>query len=72
MSPDMLAKGGLFMPMHQREAMWIKFTPEKKYAIKIYVGAANAVSGEPAVENAATALRKRQKLAQKQPIQDYV
>jgi hypothetical protein len=38
----------------EREAMWIRFRSTKLYAIKIYVGAVNAVSGEPAVETAAT------------------
>jgi len=42
------------------------------YVIKVYVGAVNAVSGEPAVETAATALRRRHKLSQGQSIQDYV
>ncbi|KAH8734509.1 hypothetical protein BGZ61DRAFT_503188 [Ilyonectria robusta] len=32
----------------------------------------NAISGEPVVENAATTLRRRQKLSQNKPIQDYV
>ena len=52
--------------------MWISFASEKKYAIKIYVGAVNAVSGEPCVETAATTLRRRQRFAAKESIQDYV
>lgn len=72
MPPEMVDKGGLFIPMYQREAMWINFKSKKRYAIKIYVGGVNAVSGEPAVENAATTLRRRQKLSQNKPIQDYV
>lgn len=52
--------------------MWIKFTASDKFAIKVYVGAVNAVSGEPAVETAATALRRRQNLSQGMNVQDYV
>jgi len=55
-----------------REAMWIKFKSERRYAIKVYVGAVNAVSGEPAVETAATRLRQRNKMSQGQSVQDYV
>lgn len=52
--------------------MWINFKSKKRYAIKINVGGVNVISGEPVVENAATTLRRRQKLSQNQPIQDYV
>ncbi|KAF4961782.1 hypothetical protein FSARC_10078 [Fusarium sarcochroum] len=69
---NMAEKGGIFIPMYQREAMWIKFQSKKKYAIKIFVGGINAVSGEPAVPNAATALRRRNILKQGRSIQDYI
>lgn len=52
--------------------MWINFRSTKQYAIKVYVGAVNAVSGEPAIENAATQLRRRNMMAQGQSIQDYI
>lgn len=52
--------------------MWIRFKSEKRYAVKIYVGGVNAVSGEPDEENAATKLRRRAKLARGETIQDYV
>jgi ubiquitin len=52
--------------------MWIRFHSQKPYAIKIFVGGVNAVSGEPAVETAATMLRRRNRLSQNKPIQDYV
>lgn len=58
--------------MAEREAMWINFRSTKQYAIKVYVGAVNAVSGEPAIENAATQLRRRNMMAQGQSIQDYI
>jgi hypothetical protein len=52
--------------------MWIRFRAESPYAIKVFVGGVNAISGEPAVETAATRLRLRNRLAQNKPIQDYV
>jgi hypothetical protein len=45
---DMAAKGGIFFPMYQREALWMNFRSSKPYAMKIYVGGVNAVSGEVA------------------------
>jgi hypothetical protein len=40
--------GGIFIPMYQREAMWLGFdaAPWKPNAVKIAVGRVNAVSGE--------------------------
>lgn len=40
--------------------------------IKIYVGGINAVSGEPSVPNAATALRRRNLVKNKESLQDYI
>ncbi|PMD25419.1 hypothetical protein NA56DRAFT_435055 [Hyaloscypha hepaticicola] len=68
----MLAKGGILFPMHDQEAMWIKFESDLQYAIKVYVGGVNAVSGEPAVENMATRLRRQTLGAQGASLQDYV
>ncbi|KAJ4402399.1 hypothetical protein N0V91_007264 [Didymella pomorum] len=63
--PDMSAKGGLFFPMWQSEAMWLNFscTSERKYMIKVYVGGVNVISSEPAIEAGATKLRRQAKLA---------
>lgn len=72
MPPEMAAKGGLFMPIHDQEAMWIKFSSENPYAIKIFVGGVNAISGEPAVETPASRLRKAKRLAEGKSLQDYV
>ncbi|KAF2865627.1 integral membrane protein [Massariosphaeria phaeospora] len=85
MPRDMAAKGGLFLPMYQSEAMWINFAHHghtQAYMIKIYVGGVNAISGEPAVEDMATKLRRQAKLAREQvpncyftrtfPLQDYI
>lgn len=47
--PDnILEKGGVFLPMWQREALWIEFqsTLRKPYAIRIYIGQVNAVTGK--------------------------
>lgn len=52
--------------------MWINFSSKMPYAVKIYVGGINAVSGEPMVETAATILRRRQLLASGKSLQDYV
>lgn len=44
-----LEHGGVFIPMYQREALWIRFNSVewKPNAIKIAVGKINAVSGKP-------------------------
>jgi hypothetical protein len=39
--------GGILFPMAQAEAMWIRFSSEYPFAIKIAAGKINAVSGEP-------------------------
>ena len=38
--------GGVFMPMYQAEAMWLNFSSEYPFAIKIAAGKINAVTGE--------------------------
>eukprot|EP01156_Anaeramoeba_ignava_P022302 Anaeramoba_ignava/c20481_g1_i1.p1 GENE.c20481_g1_i1~~c20481_g1_i1.p1 ORF type:complete len:391 (-),score=90.94 c20481_g1_i1:407-1579(-) len=46
--PDHMAKtGGVFFPMHQREAMWINFRGWEHCAVKISAGKICAVSGKP-------------------------
>ncbi|KAF2275220.1 ubiquitin-domain-containing protein [Westerdykella ornata] len=78
-SDNVVTKGGLFFPMHQREAMWIQLTSRRKCLIKIYVGGVNAISGVPAEETDNTLLghRKLQLDAKDRAkrlakIQDYV
>jgi len=41
--------GGVFLPMWQREAMWLAFNGAsfRPYALKVAVGKVNALSGEP-------------------------
>lgn len=47
--PDWKKEGGVFIPLYQREALWIAFrgNHQKPSAVKIGVGKINAVSGEP-------------------------
>lgn len=48
--PDSWRKhGGAFIPMYQREALWLGFSAAswKPNAVKISVGGVNAISGEP-------------------------
>ncbi|MEM8719637.1 MAG: hypothetical protein AAGE84_10050 [Cyanobacteria bacterium P01_G01_bin.39] len=44
-----LEHGGVFIPMYQREALWIRFNGHhhKPNAVKIAIGKINAVSGKP-------------------------
>ncbi|MCJ1310663.1 hypothetical protein MMC25_004329 [Agyrium rufum] len=70
---DIVAKGGIFMPMYQREAMWINFSAERSFAVRIYVGGVNAVSGENVVEDEGMMVeRRRAKFAWGESVQDYV
>lgn len=43
------ARGGVFLPLYQREAMWLSFERPswRPCAVKIAVGKVNAVTGEP-------------------------
>lgn len=45
--------GGVFIPMYQREALWISFQARhwKPNAVKVAVGKVNAVSGKPWTED---------------------
>jgi hypothetical protein len=59
--------------------MWINFScsDTQNYLIKIYVGEINAISGEPAVEDAGTKLRRQAKHAKytangTDTLQDYI
>ena len=39
--------GGVLMPMHQSEAMWLSFSASYPMAIKVAAGKINAVTGDP-------------------------
>ncbi|KAF4484745.1 hypothetical protein CGGC5_v007428 [Colletotrichum fructicola Nara gc5] len=72
MPKDILEKGGIFFPMYQREAMWISFTADAPFAIKMYVGGVNAVSGFPMTENEKTKEKRQKMLSSGKSIQDYM
>ncbi|GAB1316553.1 RING-type domain-containing protein [Madurella fahalii] len=45
---DMARKGGVFFPLYQREAMFLSFKAHQDaFAIRVFVGGVNAVSGLP-------------------------
>ncbi|KAI1377892.1 hypothetical protein F4677DRAFT_443812 [Hypoxylon crocopeplum] len=66
------AKGGVFFPMYQREAMWISFEADRPFMVKIYAGGVNAVSGEGIAENTETRDRRVQLANAGKSVQDYV
>jgi hypothetical protein len=59
--------------MKEREAMWVNFEGSSQFAVKIYVGGVNAVSGESKAEKPSVLLKKRrERLQQNLPVQDYM
>ncbi|KAI0802941.1 hypothetical protein GGR55DRAFT_691855 [Xylaria sp. FL0064] len=72
LSSDKALKGGVFFPMYQREAMWINFTADAPFMIKIYAGGVNVVSGEHNSETFETLIRRFDRVAMGERIQDYV
>ena len=44
--PDWRTRGGIFLPMHQAEAMWINFEGFYPFAVKIAAGKIDALTGE--------------------------
>ena len=40
-------RGGVFLPMYQREAMWLSFSASRPHALKVGVGKVCAISGKP-------------------------
>ena len=54
--------------------MWINFTSYKasNFAVKVYLGGVNAVSGELMVETLATQVRRSTRKAEKASLQDYL
>jgi len=72
MPESMFLKGGAFMPVHDREkGLWVNFESNRPFAVRVWLGGINAISGEPIIETFTTALR-RAKLLKKKAIQDYV
>ena len=52
--------------------MWIRFDSPDEFAIKIFAGGVNVISGESMIETPATRLRRLNLLAQNKSIQDYI
>jgi hypothetical protein len=52
--------------------MWIRFKASESFAIKIFVGGVNAISGEPRSEDAESLTRLTKRLASGPSVQDYV
>jgi hypothetical protein len=52
--------------------MWIDFTCEDPFAVKLYVGGVNAISGEPRNEDLGTLFRRSSALSRGKCIQDYL
>lgn len=52
--------------------MWIEFRSKQPYAIKIYVGGVNAISGTLIKESMATRLRRQNLMLQRTSVQDYI
>ena len=56
----------------EREAMWIRFSSDKQFVVKVYVSGVNAVSGEPAQETQATMSRRINSMQMGKNIHDYM
>lgn len=71
---EVVQKGGVFLSMYQKEAMWIRFESTAPFLIKIYVGGVNAISGEHAAEEDADGVKQRRADLEQSghSIQDYV
>ncbi|KAF7882886.1 hypothetical protein EAF00_011375 [Botryotinia globosa] len=65
-------KDGVFIPVYQREAMWIHFESNGFFAVKVIVDGVNAVSGELSTESLSVDLRRIALLYEKSSIQDYI
>lgn len=44
---EWLTHGGVFLPMHEREALWMQFSASGPHALKVGLGMVNAVTGKP-------------------------
>lgn len=47
LSKGWLERGGILMPIHQAEALWILFTGDYPMAVKVAAGKINAITGTP-------------------------
>ena len=49
--PEWLVRGGVMLPIYQREAMWLSFDADEPAALQVGVGKVCAVSGLPWIEH---------------------
>jgi hypothetical protein len=49
--PEWLSRGGVMLPIYQREAMWLSFNASEPTALQVGVGKVCAVSGLPWIEH---------------------
>ncbi|ROW06300.1 hypothetical protein VPNG_08084 [Cytospora leucostoma] len=70
--PGIVRDGGVFIPMYQKEAMWVRFHATSPFMVKIYVGGVNAISGENASESEQTREHRAALRSMGCSIQDYV
>jgi hypothetical protein len=52
--------------------MWVKFSSDHPFAIKVYLGGVNAVTGESVVETSRVIEHQTNRLAIGRPVQDYL
>lgn len=69
---EIAEKGGVFLSMYQKEAMWMRFQASAPFMIKIYMGGVNAVSGEHAKETSEAKQRRAFLKKKGKSIQDYL
>ncbi|RYP61426.1 hypothetical protein DL769_007711 [Monosporascus sp. CRB-8-3] len=70
--PELASKGGVFLPMHQKEAMWIRLSSATPFMIKIYCGGVNAVSAEHYSEDLSAKFRRLKLSMDKESTRDYI
>lgn len=69
---EVVRKGGAFFPMHQKEAMWIRFSSTAPFKIKIFAGGINVVSGEHIKETVTPKTGYMSLQSASQNTQDYI
>ncbi|EXJ75085.1 uncharacterized protein A1O5_01781 [Cladophialophora psammophila CBS 110553] len=67
---EVVARGGMFLPI--AGSIWINFTVNSPFTIKVYPGSVNAFAGEPAAEEFFTKQRRQVLRSQGKIIQEYI
>ncbi|KAK2752334.1 hypothetical protein FQN55_007374 [Onygenales sp. PD_40] len=55
-----VSTGGLFFLIHDKEALWIRFTTDRQFAVRICAGGVNVVSGLAANNRSSAPCREKQ------------